>query len=217
MLKKIRQTFASAALRTRCITAFTLLPIIFAVVYMGGILFSSLLVSVAVFMAYEWNEITKKDILWKLLGAVYIIAPIASVMSLRYYDNGLILVYFLLFIVWGTDTGAYFSGIIFGGPKIAPSISPSKTWAGTGGGIVTALLISMIFEVLIFNNSMNLLRIGLFTSIAAIIGDLVESYLKRYYHVKDSGSILPGHGGFLDRMDSLVFAAPTFLLLVYYG
>ncbi|MDG6772999.1 phosphatidate cytidylyltransferase [Thiomicrorhabdus sp. ZW0627] len=126
-----------------------------------------------------------------------------------------------MFIVWSMDTGAYFTGRRFGKTKLAQYVSPGKTWEGVWGGVVLAFIISLIG--LYWIQPTLSLPVSLFAAITAVIalisvmGDLFESVLKRQMGVKDSGSILPGHGGILDRIDSLLIALPLFYLLWFLG
>lgn len=128
---------------------------------------------------------------------------------------GLGMLMYLLLTVWSTDSGAYLVGRKIGKTKLAPQISPNKTWEGSIGGTVVAIIVGIIFSVtgLIHFGILATILMTLFLSIAGQLGDLVESSLKRYYGVKDSGRILPGHGGILDRFDSLSLVLPMAYLL----
>lgn len=158
--------------------------------------------------------------LWTGLGLIYAIVPGLALAWLRLQPDGLISVLWVMVAVWGTDTFAYFAGRRFGGPKLAPRISPKKTWSGLIGGMAGAALggwlVGWGFGLSL--TSMSLLA-GL-AAVAAIIaqaGDLAESALKRAFDVKDSGSILPGHGGIMDRVDGLVTVVPLVALAKWYG
>lgn len=131
--------------------------------------------------------------------------------------NGLNYVLFALFIIWATDTGAYFFGNAIGKKKLWPEISPNKTIAGALGGILIASIVSVIFQLVYpFEHSLlTIIFVAIAISIIGQIGDLVASAYKRHYKVKDSGNILPGHGGILDRMDSLIFVLP-FLYIIQF-
>jgi phosphatidate cytidylyltransferase len=118
-------------------------------------------------------------------------------------------------LVWSTDTFAYLSGKFFGKNKMAPSISPGKTWEGTSGGVFCSLLVAIGVSLFFPEEGLvTILTIWFAGSILAVLGDLSESKLKRSVNVKDSGIFMPGHGGFLDRFDSILLSAP--LLMVYY-
>ncbi len=125
-------------------------------------------------------------------------------------EAGLVFIFYALFIIWTTDTGAYLIGRKLGKRKLWPDISPNKTIEGALGGTLSAIVVSIIY-VLVTDMDVAIIWIAvvtIFLSIFGQIGDLVESALKRHYNVKDSGNILPGHGGILDRFDSLLFVCP---------
>ncbi|WP_394653155.1 phosphatidate cytidylyltransferase [uncultured Sphingomonas sp.] len=148
-------------------------------------------------------------------GAIYVGLPVLAVLLLRAQPGsaGLLLAFWAMALVWATDIGAYFAGRTIGGPKIAPAISPSKTWAGLIGGMIAATLFAFALHVwggLPF-------RLVMWTPLLAILaqaGDFYESWLKRRAGVKDSGTLLPGHGGVMDRLDGLVPVAPVAAILV---
>jgi len=156
------------------------------------------------------------NISYTLLGAIYICAPLfmfymfgfqsSSGMAESY--NGLnILGYF--FILWGTDIGAYFIGKNFGKHKFFERISPKKTWEGFFGGVITGLITAYVISLYINSfTTADWMITGILIIIFGSLGDLVESMLKRSLHVKDSGTLLPGHGGVLDRFDGLFISAP---------
>lgn len=124
----------------------------------------------------------------------------------------------LFIAVWATDIGAYFSGRLIGGPKLCPAISPNKTWAGLLGGMAAASLAAGAMTLgltLDIPTSLFAMGAGLFLAIVSQSGDLFESLLKRRVGVKDSGSLIPGHGGVLDRIDGLLFAAPGLMLFFF--
>lgn len=145
---------------------------------------------------------------WSLLGLLYVGAPIFSLIYLRSDPNlGFYAIIYLFLIVWGTDTTAYFTGRHFGGKKLAPSISPGKTWSGFFGGLFGGFIISAIFAFSINQSPVIPALIGLVLSTIAQVGDLFESGIKRHFGVKDSSHLIPGHGGILDRLDGVIFAA----------
>ncbi len=146
-------------------------------------------------------------------GVLYCAVPVMALLYLRQQENGLLLAFWTMATVWATDIGAYFAGRGIGGPKIAPSISPSKTWAGLAGGMTAALLFAMLLR-----EHLDLPYILVLASaplaIVAQMGDFLESWMKRQAGVKDSGTLIPGHGGILDRVDGLVPVAPIVATLV---
>lgn len=127
---------------------------------------------------------------------------------------------FVMLLVWGADSGAYMFGKLFGRNKLSPKVSPGKTWEGMIGGLATAALIAWIFSALapISVPATVLIPCAVITTLASVLGDLTESMFKREAGIKDSGNLIPGHGGILDRIDSLTAAVPVFtclLLLVF--
>lgn len=161
-------------------------------------------------------QIVSRD--WRLgAGLFYVGIPTFALIWLRGRpDDGLLLAFWALSLVWATDIGAYFAGRGIGGPKIAPSISPNKTWAGLGGGMIAALLLSVALNRC-FGLPDMLMILSPVLTIFAQAGDFFESWMKRRAGVKDSGTLLPGHGGVLDRLDGLVTSAPIAALFVAFG
>lgn len=148
--------------------------------------------------------------------AVYVGWPMNLLLVLRGYQvglsDGLWWLLALFGAIWGCDTGAFFTGHFLGRHKLAPTISPGKTWEGVFGGLVVSIAAGVLFTTLPMGVPWYLAALlGLLTGVAGILGDLAESLLKRQTHVKDSGQFLPGHGGMLDRIDSLLFG----VLVVY--
>ena len=136
-------------------------------------------------------------------------------------ENGKFLVWYILFIAWGTDTFAYFVGIKFGKHKLT-EISPKKSIEGSIGGIIGALIITLIYTMVVNHytdmniNYWYIAIIAVMLSILSQIGDLAGSSIKRYVKTKDFGELIPGHGGIIDRIDSIIFIAPfAYLLLMY--
>jgi phosphatidate cytidylyltransferase len=153
---------------------------------------------------------------WHAAGVLYIGIACLSLVALQALAlHGSAIVLGLFLIIWATDTGALVFGKLIGGKKLAPAISPGKTWAGTIGGSVTgALVFALYIAVLSFNVFLGFL-FALAFSVVVHGGDLFESYVKRRFGTKDSGGLIPGHGGALDRMDSTFAAAPAMALLVF--
>ena len=144
-------------------------------------------------------------------GFAYVAIPAFALLVLSWAYNGL--VFWVMGVTWATDIFAYFAGRSIGGPKLAPRVSPNKTWAGLIGGMIGAGLVGW-GVALLFDLGMPFVWIGAPMAIVAQGGDLYESWVKRRAGVKDSGSILPGHGGVLDRLDGLLpVSLATFLLL----
>ena len=153
---------------------------------------------------------------WSYIGVLYLALPIWAFMALRSDSEwGLKAIIWCLVIVWATDTFAYFAGRTIGGPKLAPKLSPKKTWAGMGGAIVGASAASAAFSIYCELPIWPLIAIAAQLAIIAQGGDIFESALKRHFGVKDSGDLIPGHGGVLDRVDGLLAVVSCAALLGY--
>ncbi|MFB7145379.1 phosphatidate cytidylyltransferase [Agrobacterium deltaense] len=155
---------------------------------------------------------------WWLVGGIFYAGLSGiSLAAIRGDDlTGFVSILFIFAVVWSTDILAYFVGRAIGGPKLAPSISPGKTWSGAIGGAVAAVIgggaVSMAYHGRI---SVLVLGLALILSVFSQIGDLFESFVKRRFQVKDSSHLIPGHGGFMDRVDGLVFACFTVFLIAF--
>lgn len=155
-----------------------------------------------------------------LFGVVYIGVALCHLILVRSFSQGESLVLFILLVTWATDTGAYYVGKTFGHHPLAPAISPKKTVEGLLGGLIFAVIAVYVCRSWIPHyelSMMSCLALGGLLTIAAVVGDLAESALKRSAGVKDSSRLLPGHGGMLDRIDSLLFTAPAFYYYVRYS
>jgi len=155
------------------------------------------------------NRFTFEDVSFSILSAIYV--GIGFYFFIETREAGLVYVFYSLFIIWATDSGAYFVGKAMGKNKLWPEISPNKTVEGSLGGVVCAVIVGVLFSL--FSPSIpvslvTLMGITVVLSVFGQIGDLVQSAFKRHFNVKDSGNILPGHGGILDRFDSLLFVLP---------
>jgi phosphatidate cytidylyltransferase len=159
-----------------------------------------------------------------VFGFLTLIPFLWSVIILRASDisvdpyHGAKLVLYVCFLVWAADSGAYFAGKSMGKRKMAPHVSPNKTIEGLIGGIIAALIVGWLFAGwfdIQFTSPVHMVIITLITVVISVLGDLVESMFKRVSGIKDSSNIIPGHGGILDRIDSLTAAFPVFALLYY--
>jgi len=153
---------------------------------------------------------------WTVAGILYVGWLLSYLVALRGLDDGRNWVFFALFTTFASDTAAFFTGRAWGRRPLAPNISPGKTWEGAIGGIIGAIIVSLFFllptPLILHLHWGQAILLGLLVSIFGQLGDLVESLFKRNMGVKDSGQLIPGHGGILDRMDSIVFAG----IVVYY-
>lgn len=185
------------------------------VAYFGGS-GSALLLSVILLVA-SWVLFGRdRQAIWLAAGFLYLAPAAIALIALRHIQlvGGWDML-FLVLIVWGSDIGAYVVGRLVGGPKLAPAISPGKTWSGAAGGLAAAALVGGIIAA-IAGGRVGLphcIAISVTLGIASQIGDLLESWFKRHFGVKDSGRSIPGHGGLLDRLDGMLTAAPTAALI----
>lgn len=151
---------------------------------------------------------------WLVAGPVYAGLPGLALVELRDGTGGLAAILFLFAVVWTTDIAAFFAGRAIGGPKLWPRVSPKKTWSGALGGLAGAVIIGALVALGFgFRTWSAIAAVAAVLSIASQGGDLFESSVKRHFGVKDSGRIIPGHGGILDRVDGLVAAAALAILL----
>lgn len=212
-----------AELKTRVISGLVMATVLLFCLLAGGMWFIVLVLFAGLQMIREWDGLTAHEAMpWKIAGLAYVGIPCATLIWLRGSqfsdapDGGLLIVLYLMFVVWATDIGAYFAGRKIGGPKLAPNISPKKTWAGLAGGMLAAGVVGGIaatFTPYPFS-FVGCTLIAVVLAVVSQMGDLFESWLKRRVGVKDSGTLIPGHGGLLDRVDGLIVAAPVLGLLV---
>lgn len=205
------------AMRRRILSVIVIVPFVLAAVYSGGLLYGLLLLLVSLLALKElWDLTASVRPLGRwlfLFGALYILAAAAYFYHLRaHYDVFATMLFFVA--VWSSDIGAYFAGKFIGGKKMSKGISPNKTWAGYGGA-----LIAPAFVLSIGVTSIDALVIvgGIALGVVGQAGDLLASWLKRVAAVKDSGDLIPGHGGILDRVDSLIPAIFVYLALIKLG
>ncbi|MQF98350.1 MAG: phosphatidate cytidylyltransferase [SAR202 cluster bacterium] len=154
-----------------------------------------------------------------LIGIIYIGIPVSLSLSIRNEANGFELLAIIIFGVFVTDTFSFLTGKLIGTRKLAPTISPGKTWEGAVGGFLfgSSFTIYLTHTLAVFNNFQLILLLGFALAISAQIGDLLESKLKRIAKVKDTGNLIPGHGGVLDRMDSIILTIVVLYPLIKWG
>ncbi len=254
------------ALQKRLVTAAILGPALLIAIYIGGPLFTLLMIVTAIIGYREWQRLVQTKIQknveytayatlamgvllaalttlkmaivflfmgsavvaviahfyvdqgdrrappWLAFGVLYLGVPLACIQWLQPEWPTIMT---LFAAVWATDSGAYFAGRKIGGPKLAPKISPNKTWSGLVGGAVAAFFLTgflaLVFD---FEKPWAYFIYGAVLAAVSQGGDLFESFMKRRAEVKDSGTIIPGHGGLLDRIDGVLTAAPVFLLMI---
>ena len=153
-----------------------------------------------------WELVIGRTV-WGSTALIYAGFPFIALADMRDGAHGFFIVLFVFACVWGADSFAYFAGKGIGGPKLAPAISPNKTWAGFLGGLAGAAIISGALALAFsLNPGWATLLLAVVLALAAQAGDLFESWIKRLFHLKDSGNLIPGHGGVLDRIDGFIFA-----------
>ena len=166
------------------------------------------------------SALLKKNKTISLINGFFLFAPMAASLAILHsQERSLVLI--LLFFIWAADIGAYFSGKRFGRKKLCPRLSPNKTLEGVYGGVVLAQIVALFYVAIAtpsprLNDFFVFSSLALVVSLVSVLGDLFESALKRINNQKDSGNILPGHGGLFDRIDSLTASAPIFLMLVVF-
>ena len=201
--------------KQRIISAVILLPIALIAIFYSKDLFLFLAIAVAILMTMEWLDMSKNmtdQKKWRLIGFCYIAIPIYSVIKLRNLNTEIL--FWMFAVIWSTDIFAFFAGKSLGGAKIAPTISPNKTWSGLIGGILASMIIGFLSSFMFAGGAIFFIFLSAFLSIIEQLSDLLESKFKRIFGVKDSGNIIPGHGGILDRLDGMRLLSPMVLLMV---
>jgi phosphatidate cytidylyltransferase len=192
-------------LPVRILTGLILIAIALIAAVQGGYVLAVLVAAVATLMFYEWTRLVRGwGAGWYISGFVYALLPALALLWIRERDaQGFELLIWTFIVTWATDIGAYFAGRTFGRRKLAPSLSPNKTVEGLAGGMVAAAILGGAWTMAMDLGRALLILAPLF-ALFAQAGDLFESGMKRRAGVKDSGTLLPGHGGALDRLDGLV-------------
>lgn len=191
-------TWQSIFFNSRCILAVYLLCIIIRMV----------------FQLYRTGETPMRDLAYSMLGQMYVALPLALSMFIYAYSPAIVLSMFIF--IWLNDTGAFVVGSLLGKHRLFPRLSPKKSWEGFWGGLVICVIAAIMIETFLpdFFTAMNMLQAIVFSLVAVVFstwGDLIESMFKRNFEVKDSGHLIPGHGGILDRIDSLLLVIPATL------
>ena len=196
-------------LKQRVITAAIAIPLLFLFLWLNGWWLGGLVIVLALIGLYEYWKLLigmerQQDLRWLIGGAAYIVLGFLAFFGVRQVGA----MAWLLTVIWSTDTAAYEIGRRWGKHKLAPEISPHKTWEGAVAGLVVGSILGMIAALITTDAGwFAAFIVSLFISGVGQIGDLVESKVKRLAGVKDSGNLLPGHGGILDRFDSLLLAS----------
>lgn len=190
-----------------------------SVIYNSTIMFGAIYWLIAIFLIFLYqnqkNILPKSSPLLLLIGLLLLIPMWTSLMVLKSSVNGASLLLFLMLLIWSADTAAYFAGKKWGKRRLASRVSPGKTWEGTIAGVVAGIVLTFCYVIVSngkLSNELAFIVLAVVTVIASVFGDLMESMVKREANIKDSGSILPGHGGVMDRVDSLTAASPVFVM-----
>ena len=203
----------------RLLSSLILIPIAFFFIIQGSVFFMFFLGLFFLATSYEWVKMNKKNKFIKNFGIIFLLFSFYSAFNVR-EDNGLNIFLFIIIVCIFTDLGGYIFGKIFKGPKLT-KISPNKTYAGVVGSFLLSLIAGLVFIKYVDGSDLqNINQLTLFIIILSIsfisqIGDLIISYFKRKAKLKDTGKILPGHGGLLDRIDGLIFVVPIIYLLQF--
>ena len=201
----------------RLLTSLILIPISIFFIIKGSFFFIFFLSILFLVASYEWAIMTKKNNLLKFLGTIFLLFSFYSAFEFRENENYKDFLFTITICIF-TDIGGYIFGKIFKGPKLT-KISPKKTYAGVFGSFFLPLIVGLVvydyqYTDQIPAKGVYFLIIVLFISLISQIGDLIISYFKRKAKIKDTGKILPGHGGLLDRIDGMIFVFPTFFIIL---
>ena len=206
----------------RFLSTIVLAPMALAAIWYGWPYFDAMVCLAGFIAVIEWYRVSEGGgkigitplgrVVWPIAGFFYIAVACLGLLILRadaVHGRGLVVAFFA--VIWATDIGAYLVGRTVGGPKLAPSISPKKTWSGAVGGAICGVFVGYLvgtFSDLPYSD-WTIVGGGLAISIVSQFGDLIESWWKRRFSVKDSGNLIPGHGGILDRIDGVLLASPV--------
>ena len=203
----------------RLLSSFIIIPIAIFFIIQGSVFFTFFLSILFLATSYEWLKMIKKNNLLKILGIIFLFFSFCVAFIIRDADSFKPFL-FIVIICISTDIGGYIFGKIFKGPKLT-KISPKKTYAGVIGSFFLSLIGGLIFinhfakdQIFLNTKGLLVLWIILFISLVSQLGDLIISYFKRKAKLKDTGKIIPGHGGLLDRIDGLIFVFPAIFILV---
>lgn len=220
-----------SSLAKRVISACVMLPFVLGALWYGSWAFLLFVFALTVAAVFEWGRMALsgdkkiKDFIILSAGYLYILIAASAMIFLRLKnENGFALTLLVFGMIWATDICAYFSGKAIGGPKMAPKISPNKTWAGMIGGMAGAAGVAVLFTLDAYRPAaledwslLCMIILGACFAVIGQAGDLLVSAMKRKYGVKDTGQLIPGHGGVLDRIDALLLAAPVFAAILIFG
>ncbi len=190
------------------LSAIVLIPPVIAAIHFGTPYFDALVVVGGAILIYEVYAASGRRLSWTIAGTAYVAAAVTALISLRGTPAGAMTVYWMFVLIWAADSLAYFVGRSVGGPKLAPKISPKKTWSGFIGALVGAGIVGAALAIYLEKTDIwpLILCSGALGGIGQV-GDLLESWFKRRFHRKDMSGLIPGHGGLFDRIDGLLAVA----------
>lgn len=202
--------------RIRGLVAALLIPLAFVSSHYVAYMVLALILGAFLFMSLEDPANGLEPVVYTVFGVIYVGLAFSAPLLIRMEENGPQQFLLICSATWGADIGAYYVGRNFGKTKLAPAISPGKTVEGAAGGVVSAIALAGLCNFILFPQAGIALTLGagLIGGIVGPVGDLAESQIKRHFGVKDSGSILPGHGGLLDRADALMLTVPTYYVFL---
>ena len=198
----------SSDLGVRALSAAIMIPPAIVAIHFGTPYFEALVIIGAAILVYELHSASGGRLIWTVLGTGYIALAITGLLSLRLpIDHGALTIYWLFILVWSADTLAYFVGRNVGGPKLAPKLSPKKTWSGFIGALAGAAIVGAALAIYLEKTTIwPLIVVSALLGAISQFGDLLESWFKRRFHRKDMSGLIPGHGGLFDRVDGLLAA-----------
>jgi len=215
-------TYDKNELTKRVFSSLILIPVVLFVIIEGSILFNLFITICFIITAYEWLQMSKLNI-QKIFGLFFIIISFFTIYKIRNdFDQDYFYILLITIICISTDTGGYIFGKLFKGPKLT-KLSPNKTYAGVIGSFLFSIIISILFFELMskihnYRFTEEKIIFVLAVSLVSQMGDIIISYFKRLFKVKDTGNIIPGHGGILDRIDGMIFAFPfSYIILLFWN
>jgi len=208
-----------SVLAKRIFSSIILISIILIILNLKIIFFEIFLIFIFFICLYEWFKLVKKNF-FKISGLLFLSFSFYSAYKIKIFDEENLFFYYTLLVTVGSDIGGYIFGKIFKGPKLT-SISPNKTYSGAIGSFIISITLVMFFftafDLTILNFeifSINFILLTIILSLISQLGDLIISFFKRISNVKDTGKLIPGHGGFLDRLDGSLFVFPFFYIII---
>ena len=208
-----------ANLCKRWLSAMILIPVVLLALVFSKLALQIIIITVATGMLIEWYDMTESKLSCLLSGVIVIAIPMSCLFLVTILlDDYRYALLTYAGIVWTVDSAAMFGGKTFGGRKLAPVLSPNKTWSGLACGMLGAIVIVSLISLLpgyeFPYHGVSLVVFAMVMAVIAQMSDLFISFFKRKFHLSDTGSIIPGHGGILDRCDSLIFTAPLLLYVL---